>query len=142
MVKLKIYVDGASRCNPGHAAWAYVAVKRTKVHYQGSGYIGMDTNNAAEYKAIINALSEVIHLSSNIEVYSDSQLVVNQINGQYKINLPHLAALKQQVDHLRKNFKSISFIKVPRENPYIQEADKLCNECLDNHFNLAETREK
>jgi len=132
---LKIYTDGASRNNPGEAAWAYIIVDGMSVIKRRSGYMGIATNNVAEYMAIIKALSEAKKYTKMVEVYSDSQLVINQINGKYKINLPHLQKLCAQVNKLRSNFSQAQFISVSRDNSYIKEADKLCNRCIDKHVN-------
>ena len=129
---LEIYVDGASRGNPGPAAWAYVYFKDGKLIKKKYGFIGKNTNNTAEYNAIINALKDAADFSNDtIKLYSDSQLVVRQINGKYRINKEHLSKLYEKIVKLLKNYQKVEFIHVKRNNPHIQKSDKLCNKCLD-----------
>ena len=90
--KLKIYVDGASRGNPGPAASAFVFVLNDKIIYEGCDFIGTATNNTAEYQAIINALKAAEGFSrGHIQEYSDSDLAIRQINKKWKINYSHLS---------------------------------------------------
>ena len=129
---LKIYVDGAARSNPGPAASAFLLVRDGKVIHDECVYIGTATNNTAEYRAIINALKTAKQFSQRqLEVYSDSNLAVKQINKEWKINYPHLSKLFNQVQKLRKDYERVKFFHVGRGNPYIQKCDKLCNERLD-----------
>jgi len=84
---LKIYVDGASCGNPGPAASAFLLIQNDIVVYNECVFIGTSTNNTAEYRAIINALKVAEKFSrGNIQVYSDSNLAVQQINKKWKIN--------------------------------------------------------
>jgi len=77
---LEVYVDGASRGNPGPAAWAFIFVKNEEIIHQKSAYIGHTTNNLAEYKTIVNALKEAKQFSRwHLKIFSDSELVVRQI---------------------------------------------------------------
>ncbi|MBY8983419.1 MAG: ribonuclease HI family protein [Candidatus Lokiarchaeota archaeon] len=129
---LEIYVDGASRGNPGPAAWAYIFIKNGKIIEKKNGYIGKNTNNTAEYNAIINALKDANDFSKYVlKVYSDSQLVVRQINKVYRINKQHLSKLCNEVYNLRKKYPEVDFLHVKRNNPFIQKCDSLCNKCLD-----------
>ena len=129
---LEIYTDGAARGNPGPAACAFLFVHNDKIIYEESNYIGTATNNSAEYKAIIHALkaAEKFH-KGHLQVYSDSNLAVQQINNKWKINYPHLAKLYRTVHQLCENYKKVEFFHVGRNNPYIQKCDTLCNERLD-----------
>ena len=131
---LEIYVDGASRGNPGSSAWAYVFVKDNKIIQNGSEYIGRATNNEAEYNAIINALKDAaIITKEKVLIYSDSQLAVKQITGLWKINKSHLAKLCKIVHQRQSKFKTVEFHHVRRTHAFIQICDKLCNACLDKH---------
>jgi len=133
--RLSIYTDGASRGNPGSAAWAYVAVRDGGIIMKRSGYLGYATNNTAEYHALINALADLSQTTREpLEISSDSQLVVRQINGDYRIRKEHLAKLHRKVITLAAHFEDVSFVSVPRGNRYIQVADQLCNEVLDSHM--------
>jgi len=131
--KLKIYVDGASRGNPGPAASAFLLVHNDTVIHDECDFIGSATNNIAEYQAIINALKVAERFSrGHIQVYSDSNLAIQQINKKWKINYPHLAKLCREVYKLCKKYEQVEFFHVGRNNPYIQKCDTLCNERLDS----------
>ena len=130
---LKIYTDGASRGNPGHAACAFIFVKDNDIFYSDKHDLGdRITNNEAEYKAIIKALEKAVEYTGwQVEIYSDSELVINQINGEWRIKKNHLKDLYSQIITEKEKFKEVKFFYVRRENKFIKEADKLCNECLD-----------
>ncbi|MFX0032111.1 MAG: ribonuclease HI family protein [Candidatus Hodarchaeota archaeon] len=133
METLKIYTDGAARGNPGPGASAFLFVHNNKIIHQGVNFIGTVTNNQAEYQAIINALKAVRQFQTrHIQIYSDSNLVIQQINRKWKINVPHLQKLNNQVSQLKQNFEKVEFLYVRRNNPYIQKCDALCNEKLDS----------
>ncbi len=130
--KLKIYVDGASRGNPGPAASAFLLVLDEKIIHEDCVFIGTETNNTAEYQAIINALIVAERFSrGHIQVYSDSNLAVQQINKKWKINYPHLSKMCSEVYKLCEKYEKVEFFHVGRNNTYIQKCDKLCNERLD-----------
>jgi len=129
---LKIYVDGASRGNPGPAASAFLFALNDKIIHDECVFIGTATNNTAEYRAIINALKVADKFSrGHIQVYSDSNLAVQQINKKWKINYPHLSKMCGEVYKLCEKYDKVEFFHVGRNNPYIQKCDKLCNERLD-----------
>lgn len=129
--KIVIYTDGGSRGNPGPAAiGAVVGNKRY------ADTIGETTNNVAEYKAIIFALKKAKHLigkaksrESEIEVHSDSELIISQLKGEYKVKNEELKPLFVDVWNLRQDFKNIEFTLIPREEN--KEADRLVNDALD-----------
>ena len=129
---LKIYTDGAARGNPGPSAYAFLFVLNDTIIHQGSGYIGTATNNTAEYQAIINALkaAEKFH-RGHIQVFSDSNLAVQQINRKWKINYPHLSEMCSEVYQLYNKYETVEFFHVSRKNPFIQKCDELCNSQLD-----------
>ncbi len=128
---LEIYTDGASRGNPGPAAYAFLFVRDGSVTVEESCFIGTATNNTAEYSAIIAAVRRAEESRDTpVVVYSDSELVIRQINGQYRINQPHLAELRAGLARLESQFSSITFRNVPRENPLIRRCDELCNATL------------
>lgn len=127
-----VYTDGASRGNPGDAAWAYVIVRDGSVVAGHSGFIGTVTNNVAEYHAVINGLSAAREFTSGrLNVRSDSELVVRQLTGRYRITKEHLWVLADEVRKQMRSFAEVRFESVPREHPCIQVADRLCNETLD-----------
>ena len=129
---LKIYTDGAARGNPGPAAYAFMFVHDDAIVHKGYGYIGTATNNTAEYKAIINALkvAEKFH-RGRLQIFSDSNLAVQQINKKWRINYPHLSEMCGKVYQLREKYEKVEFFHVSRNNPYIQKCDELCNSQLD-----------
>ena len=134
MTVLKIYSDGGSRGNPGKAACAFVVYSGNKLLHEESSYLGVTTNNQAEYYGVLNALnwlSKEDTKLSYVNFYLDSELVVKQLNGQYKVKSKELKSLYDKCKRLIKEFAySIVFTHVPRvEN---KKADNLLNECLDN----------
>ena len=132
-MKLKIYTDGACRGNPGICAIAFMILdneNRTVKTY--SEYIGTGTNNQAEYKALINALESAKYFGNELECYSDSKLLVNQMNGEWKVKHPNMKILWKTAIALKDTFHHISFTYVPRTNMYIQRVDQLANQTLDN----------
>jgi ribonuclease HI len=134
--KLIINTDGGARGNPGPAGIGVVisdeAGKTISLHKK---YIGEATNNVAEYKALILGLTEVQKISniqypiSAIEIRMDSELIVRQMQGRYKIKEPTLKLLAAEVLIKIKNFKTVSFTHVRREQNKL--ADKLVNEAID-----------
>ena len=133
---LLIYTDGASRGNPGHSAIAFIlGIKRDGKWYEVNRevhYIGETTNNVAEYTAIIRALENARKYTRwNVVVHSDSELVIKQIRGEYRIKADHLSKYCDKVYDKMKFFENVEFFHVPRENPYIEICDRLCNEKLD-----------
>jgi len=129
---LDVYTDGASRGNPGPAAYGFILVRNDAIIFEGSGTLGKTTNNTAEYYAILSALKKAQEFArESVTVWSDSELVIKQINNQYRITKPHLARLRAELAIVEKNFTDIHFRNVPRENRFIRRCDKLCNQALD-----------
>ncbi|MFX0010139.1 MAG: ribonuclease HI family protein [Candidatus Hermodarchaeota archaeon] len=130
---LKIYTDGAARGNPGPAAYSFIFVHDKEIIHQRSGYIGTATNNTAEYQAIINALktAEKFH-RGHLQIFSDSNLAIQQINKKWKINYQHLAEMCNEVYKLSEKYKKVEFFHVSRNNPFIKKCDELCNAILDS----------
>lgn len=127
---MKIYTDGGSRGNPGKAACAFVAIEDGKIVSEKVKFLGKKTNNEAEYNAVIMALSEI--KDKELEIVSDSQVVIRQLTGEYRINLPHLKELYEKVQVLCEGRK-VKFSNVARENKFISRADELVNEELDRN---------
>jgi ribonuclease HI len=123
---LIVYTDGASLGNPGPMGIGIVIYKDGVVVEELSEYIGDGTNNMAEYTAVIKAL-ETAHGMGELEVHvkSDSELVVRQLNNEYKVKDPKLIPLKKQIDRLRTGIK-VSFEHIGREKNKI--ADRLSKE--------------
>ena len=128
MIKLKIFFDGASRGNPGPAAIGAVISKATGgTVCELSETIGKATNNFAEYTALI--LEEAKKLGAGeVECFSDSELVVRQMTGVYKIKSKTLLPLAQRVQTLAHEFENFSLKHVPRSEN--RRADKLASEAL------------
>lgn len=135
MNQLTIYTDGASRGNPGNAASAWLIMKGTEILESEVLVLGEKTNNYAEYSALLGALSSAKKYGDpkNIElnIFSDSKLVISQMNGEYQVRSPDLKPLHEKADLLAKNFSSVSYHHVPREDPYIGACDWLCNDALN-----------
>jgi len=131
MSKFIIFTDGGARGNPGPAGIGAVIYNEDKVLVaEISEYLGETTNNQAEYKALIAALKKAITLGAiEVECYLDSELVVKQLNREYKIKNKELAPLFLEIHNLSLNFKKISFTHISRERN--KEADKLANEAMD-----------
>jgi len=125
-----ICTDGASRGNPGPAAiGATIKDEQGKLIGRISQRIGWATNNQAEYRAIIAALEEATRLGAKqVKINSDSQLVVRQINGEYRVKKAALKPLYQQVKKLLSSLDSFTITYIPRQQN--QEADKLANMAL------------
>jgi ribonuclease HI len=107
-------------------------VHNSNIIHTGVSFIGKATNNTAEYTAIINAL-KITHKFSRwrIQVYSDSNLAIQQINKKWRINKPHLSKLCEEVNKLRKKYEIVEFFHINRTNKFIQKCDELCNNRLD-----------
>jgi len=129
--KLIIYTDGGARGNPGPAGIG-AALKDVagKVVATVSEYIGEATNNQAEYKAVIAALKKAKQLGAEeLDFNLDSELVVKQLNYEYKVKDKDLAPLFVQIHNLRIGFRKVSFKHIPREMN--EEADGLANKAMD-----------
>jgi ribonuclease HI len=127
---LTINIDGAARGNPGPAAFAYVIVREGQLLCEEAGRLGMATNNFAEYTALVRALERAAELgATRLLIRSDSELLVKQMNGVYRVKNPQLKVLHDQATRLHDQFASVSVVHVPREEN--KHADRLCNEALD-----------
>lgn len=131
MNKIIIFSDGGARGNPGPAGIGAVLYdENKKIVAEISQYLGETTNNQAEYKALIAALKEAKRLKAEeLTCYLDSELVVKQLNREYKIKNKDLAPLFLEVYNLSLSFKKISFIHIPREKNTV--ADSLANKAMD-----------
>ncbi|HOR23307.1 ribonuclease HI family protein [Candidatus Saccharibacteria bacterium] len=130
--EVKIFTDGGSRGNPGPSAAAYVVMDMQENIIKIDGqYLGITTNNQAEYQAVKYALQCAKTLKSEIvHFYMDSLLVVNQMNGIFKIRNRDLWPIHQDILRLKQLFKVVDFLHVPREMNKI--ADSKVNELLDS----------
>jgi ribonuclease HI len=126
-----IYIDGASRGNPGEAGFGiYVADAAGAERAALYGYLGRASNNVAEYQALIHALRWALEQGERrVRVFSDSELVVRQIEGRYKVKHPAMIPLHREASSLLRRFETASVAHVPREQN--RKADALANEALD-----------
>ena len=125
------YVDGAARGNPGPAAAGVVFLKDGKTFKTLSVPLGPNTNNVAEYCALILALQEALIMGvRELDIFTDSELVAKQFSGEYKIKEPTLKALYSLVSHLRGGFTKLKLSHVPREQNKL--ADAAANKALDS----------
>lgn len=126
-----VYTDGASRGNPGPAAIGAVVIDPTAaVRHEVSEAIGVATNNVAEYRALVAGLEAALALGARrVEVRMDSELIVRQAIGRYRVRNPGLIPYHNRVLALRSRFDEVVFRHVPRAQNRL--ADALCNQALD-----------
>ncbi len=130
---ITINCDGGSRGNPGPAAIGIVIRKDGIKIDSCSEYIGKATNNVAEYMSLIRSLEIAVkHTQGQVHVFMDSQLVIMQVTGKYRINKPHLKKLYDRVKENESSFKEVIYAHVRRDNLNQSEADALVNQALDN----------
>lgn len=132
-MRLIIYTDGASRGNPGRASYGFtISDKKKNLIYEEGKYIGVATNNVAEYSGVLEALryiKENLQKATEINFYMDSKLVAQQLSGKWKIKSRNLKPLIEQIKNLKKSLVKITYKHVPRIQNQI--ADRLANRALD-----------
>jgi ribonuclease HI len=127
---LELFSDGASRGNPGPAAAGVVLKSGGTIIFETGRYLGLRTNNQAEYLALILALETALRYKpSKVCCYLDSELVVRQIQGRYKVKDPILQKLFARAQKLLSSFPAVTFEHVPREENRL--ADKLANQAIN-----------
>ncbi len=137
MNKFIVHTDGGSRGNPGPAAIGVVICnEKDQVLKEYGEFIGETTNNEAEYRAVISALKKIKAQwgkenakKAAVEVYADSELMVKQLNGEYKISHPTTQKFFIELWNLKTDFAKVTFTAVPREQN--KQADKMVNQALD-----------
>lgn len=132
-MKLNIYVDGGSRGNPGPAATG-VVIKDEAGHIvaEYGEFLGKQTNNFAEYSAMISALIKAKELGADeVDCYADSKLVVEQLSGNWKVKEPTIQKLFVKAYNAAQQFKKVKYIHVRRE--FNKEADAQVNIILDSY---------
>jgi ribonuclease HI len=128
---LTLFCDGASRGNPGPGSYGFVVFSDGEIVDQQGARLGTVTNNVAEYQGLVSGLKRCLELgAAEITVKSDSELLVRQLNGQYKVKAPQLKILFDEAKGLLHRFKKTSISHVRREENSL--ADALANEALDN----------
>lgn len=133
MSGLKIYTDGGARGNPGPAAIAMLITDdKDKLLASRSEYIGIATNNVAEYRAVLRALVMARKFKADsVLCILDSKLVASQLGGRYKVKKAHLKDLHKLVKDAEKGFGSVKYEHVRRHDSRIQVADRMLNQMLD-----------
>jgi ribonuclease HI len=130
-MRVRLYTDGGARGNPGPAAYAFVleAEDGTVLAAEGQA-IGIATNNVAEYSALVAGLERAAELGlDDVEVVSDSELLVKQMRGEYRVKNDALRALSLEAAGLARKLRRIEYRAVRREHNEL--ADRLVNEALD-----------
>jgi ribonuclease HI len=127
---LVIHIDGGSRGNPGDAGFGVYVEAPDGSATELYGYLGRATNNVAEYQALLHALRHALARgAARVRIFSDSELVVRQIAGQYKVKHPDMIPLHQEARSLMRRFEQATLEHVRREQN--READRLANRALD-----------
>jgi ribonuclease HI len=136
---LRLFTDGASRGNPGPAALGVVIEDDQGMRLRGfHRWLGSATNNVAEYEALIEGLKAVkAWKPDRLEVFLDSKLVVEQMNGRYRIKAPELAPLHQKASELISEFPDVAISHVERAKN--RGADALANMAIDANVNKKKT---
>lgn len=129
---LEVNIDGASRGNPGLSAIGIIVKRDDVTLIEHCEYLGIRTNNQAEYESLRCALEICSKLDKEITIFSDSELLVNQRNSKYKLRNQELKVISRDISILEKNFEKILYKHVPREKN--GKADKLANRALNEHI--------
>ena len=128
---LHLHIDGASRSNPGEAGFGvYVTTPEGAETAQLYGYLGVASNNVAEYQALLHGLRYALSRGARkVRVFSDSQLVVRQMSGHYRVKHPAMVPLHREAQGLARRFEEFRLEHVRREQNL--DADRLANQALD-----------
>lgn len=131
--KVSVYSDGGARGNPGPAAVGILVLgERGEVLARHRDYLGPTTNNVAEYCGIIGALKLAKKLGAEeVDAHLDSELVIRQLTGVYRIKEPHLRKLFDEVKSIESEFQKVTYTHLPRTHARIKQVDKLVNQALD-----------
>lgn len=133
-MKYVVYSDGGSRGNPGKSAYAIVVTQNGRVVHEHAEFLGVHTNNYAEYRGLIAGISKILELGgTEAEFVMDSQLVIRQMTGQYKVKSPDMRELHDDAVALSSMIPKVEFRNVRRSEEYIPRADALLNAEMDRH---------
>jgi ribonuclease HI len=136
MKELEIYIDGASKGNPGPSGIGVVICRTGETVKNISSYIGNATNNVAEYTALIYALQEALILKAeSVKINTDSQLLYRQIKKIYRIKNPNITGLYNQALHLMSAFRQVLINNIPRQDN--RGADKLATQAIKKELKKA-----
>jgi ribonuclease HI len=135
---LHLHIDGASRSNPGEAAFGvYVTTPEGAEVAELYGYLGPASNNVAEYQALLHGLRYALARGARkVHVFSDSELVVRQMSGAYRVKHPAMVPLHREARDLVRGFEEFRLAHVRREQN--KEADRLANRALDERASRLE----
>ena len=127
----RLYCDGASRGNPGPAGAGVVLIDpQGRERVRQGRYLGRTTNNVAEYQALLLGLEEAHHLQiTRLQVFADSELLVKQLTGRYRVKSPHLLPLWNESRQALQRFEAYTITHIPREEN--READAAANQAID-----------
>lgn len=129
-MRATLFTDGGARGNPGPSGIGYVLSIEGQEKIFHGGYIGEATNNQAEYKALVAGLKRALQENvQELECFLDSELVVKQVRGEYRVKNAELKPFIAEISDLKKKFRKISFSHVRREKN--EEADLLVNQAID-----------
>ncbi len=130
----RVYSDGGSRGNPGKSAYAIVVTENSRIIHEHAEFLGIHTNNYAEYRGLIAAIAKVIELGGKeAEFVMDSQLVIRQMTGEYKVKSPDMKVLHDDAVALSSMIPKVSFRNVRRSEEFIPRADALLNAEMDRN---------
>lgn len=133
-MKVSVYSDGGSRGNPGPSAYAIVVVVDGEVVFERSEFLGMHTNNYAEYRGLIAAIGKAVEMGADeAEFVMDSQLVIRQMNGEYRVRNPDMAELHSDAAALASMIPKVTYRNVRRSQEFVPRADALLNAEMDRH---------
>ena len=133
-MSLVIYSDGGSRGNPGPSAYAIVVTRDGKIIHEHSEFLGVNTNNYAEYNGLIAAMNKAIELKDDeVEFIMDSELVIKQMRGEYRVKSDNIRELHFRAKRLSSDIPHVKFTHVRRENEFVSRADALLNAEMDRH---------
>jgi ribonuclease HI len=132
---LNVHIDGASRGNPGLSAIGIIIKDDDKVIKEYGEFIGVRTNNQAEYEALRRALEICTDLDKEVNILSDSELLINQRNLKYRIRSQELKLLSREIASLEKNYDKITYKHIPRSKN--SQADYMANKALDMHLSTS-----
>ncbi|MCQ2056292.1 MAG: ribonuclease HI family protein [archaeon] len=131
---IKIYCDGGSRGNPGKSACAIVIVRDETIVFEEAYFIGISTNNFAEYRGLIASMKKAIEMKEKeVEFIMDSLLVIKQMNREYEVKSENLKSLNLEANNLSSKFVKTRFTHVRRTDKFISRADYLLNCEMDRH---------
>ena len=133
-MSLVIYSDGGSRGNPGPSAYAVVVTRDGKVIHEHTEFLGTNTNNYAEYRGLIAGIGKALEMKDmDVEFVMDSELVIKQMRGEYKVKSPNIRKLHEDAKAMSSLIPNVKFTHVKRENPMVSRADALLNAEMDRH---------